>query len=126
MVSGRPTAPKHLSLISLIHKWSGTEEAASMKELFESLESLAIRGNWNGFERIQITVLKLTEVAKAFYISNPELHSTSIPWETLRSNFCTNLEMLEVSSNTLCYFKQPRNRKMKHLDNFWNGVADLL
>ena len=31
-----------------------------MKELFESLESLAIGGNWNGFERIQITVLKLT------------------------------------------------------------------
>jgi hypothetical protein len=32
--SGRPTAPKDLSLISLIAKWSGTEKSASVKKFF--------------------------------------------------------------------------------------------
>ena len=32
--SGRPTAPKDLSLISLIPKWSGTEKSVSVKEFF--------------------------------------------------------------------------------------------
>ena len=33
--SGRPTAPKDLSLISLIPKWSGTEKSVSVKQFFE-------------------------------------------------------------------------------------------
>jgi len=74
--SGRPTAPKDLSLISLIPKWSGTQKAISVKEFFELVESSAKIGNWSHFDKIQITVLKLTEIAKAFYSSNPELHST--------------------------------------------------
>ena len=30
--SGKPTAPKDLSLISLIPKWSGTENSVSVKD----------------------------------------------------------------------------------------------
>jgi len=32
--SGRSTAPKDFSLISLIPKWSGTEKSVSVKEFF--------------------------------------------------------------------------------------------
>jgi len=85
--SGRPTAPKDLSLISLIPKWSRTEKSVSVKEFFESVESSAIIGNWSQFDKIQITVLKLTEIAKAFYSSNSELHSTSISWENFKVKF---------------------------------------
>ena len=45
-----------------------------------SLESLAIIGKWIQIDKIQNTVLKLTEVAKALYSNNPQLHSTSISW----------------------------------------------
>jgi len=34
--SGRPTAPKDLSLMSLIPKWSGTEKSVSVEEYFDS------------------------------------------------------------------------------------------
>jgi len=51
------------------------------------VESSAIIGNWSDFDRIQIAVLKLTEVAKAFYSSNPELHSTRISWENFKVKF---------------------------------------
>ena len=43
--SGRPTAPKDFSLIFLIPKWSGTENSVSVKEFFESVESVATIGN---------------------------------------------------------------------------------
>lgn len=85
--SGRPTAPKDLSLISLIPKWSGTEKSVSVKEFFESVESSARIGNWSEFDKIQITVLKITEVAKAFYSSNPELHKADISWENFKAKF---------------------------------------
>jgi len=39
--SGRPTAPKNLSLISLIPRWSGTEKSVRVKEFFELVESSA-------------------------------------------------------------------------------------
>jgi len=51
------------------------------------VESSAIIGNWSEFDKIQITVLKITEVAKAFYSRNPELHSTSILWENFKAKF---------------------------------------
>ena len=37
--SRMPAAPKDLSLISLIPKWSGTEKSVTVKEFFESVES---------------------------------------------------------------------------------------
>jgi len=37
--SRMPTAPKDLSLISLIPKWPGTEKSVTVKEFFESAES---------------------------------------------------------------------------------------
>ena len=85
--SSRPTAPKDLSLISLLSKWSGTENSVSVKEFFESEESVATIGNWGESDKKHITVLKLTEAAKAFYSCNPELHSTSVSWEDLKTKF---------------------------------------
>jgi hypothetical protein len=76
--SGRATAPKDLSLISLIPKWTGTGKSVSAKEFLEIVESSARIGNWSESDKIQITVLKITEVAKVFYSGNPELHNTDI------------------------------------------------
>jgi len=124
--SGRPTAPKDLSVISLIPKWSGTEKSVSVMEFFESVESSAIIGNWSQFDKIQITVLKLTEVQRHFVAVTHNYTVQAFQGKTLWPNFCTDLEMSEVTSITLCSFRQPSNRKMKPLENFWTGVAHLL
>ena len=42
------------------------------------MELSTIIGNWSDFDKIKITVLKITEVAKAFYSGNPELRSTNV------------------------------------------------
>jgi hypothetical protein len=85
--SGRPTAPKDLSPISLIPKWSGTEKSVSVKEFFELVESSAKIGCWSDSDNTKITVLKITNVAKAFYSSNPQLHNTGISWENFKAKF---------------------------------------
>ena len=84
--SGRPTAPKDLSLISPYTQVI-RDRKVSVKEFFDSVESSAKIGNWSDFYKVQITALNLTEVAKVFYSSNPELHSASISWETFKAKF---------------------------------------
>jgi hypothetical protein len=49
VISGRPTAQKDLSLISLIPKWSGTEKSVSVKEFLEIVELSARIGRWSEF-----------------------------------------------------------------------------
>jgi len=51
------------------------------------VESSTIIGNWSRFYKIEVTVLKITEVAKAFYSRNPELHGTRISWENFKAKF---------------------------------------
>jgi hypothetical protein len=90
--SGRPTAPKDLSLISLIPRWSGTEKSVIVREFFELVESARI-GCWSESDNIQITILKLSDVAKIFYSCNPELQKVDISWKNFEAKFCTDLEM---------------------------------
>ena len=58
-----------------------------MKEFFELVESSARIGCWIEFDRIQITILKLSDVAKIFYSSNPELQKADISWENFKAKF---------------------------------------
>ena len=58
-----------------------------MNDFFELVESSTRIGSWGDFDNIQITVLKITEVAKAFYSSNPELHNAGISWENFKAKF---------------------------------------
>ena len=85
--SGRPTTAKDLSLVSLISKWSGTEKSVSVEEFFESVESSARIGYWSDPNKIQISILKISEVAKAFFNSSPELQKADIIWEDFKAKF---------------------------------------
>jgi len=87
VTSSRPTAPKDLSLISLIPRWSGTEKSVSVKEFFELVELSVRIGCWGEFDRIQITILKLSDVARIFYSSNLELQKADISWENFKAKF---------------------------------------
>jgi hypothetical protein len=90
--SDRPTVPKELSLISLIPRWSETEMSVSVKEFFFILVEPSARiGYLNEFDRIQITILKLLDVAKIFYSSNPELQKADISWENFKVNFFSQI-----------------------------------
>jgi len=109
--SGRPTVPNDLSLICLIPKWSGTETSISVDEYFELVESTAKIGNWSDSDRKQITVLKLTDVARAFYSSNRDLRSTTITWEDFKLKFLDRFR--DVRSDQYHFTKLQRARQLK-------------
>jgi hypothetical protein len=102
---------KDLYLVSLITKWSGTEKSVSAKEFFELVESSASIGNWSEFDKLQITVLKITEVAKAFYSSNPELHNRGISWENFKARFLYRFR--DVRSDQYHFMLLQRARQKK-------------
>ena len=110
--SSRSTAPKDLSLISLISKWSGKENSVRVKEFFESLESVAALGNCSETDKKQIMVLKLTEFANAFYSSNPELHGTSISWENFKAKFLHRFR--DVRNDQYHFMQLQTAKQQKH------------
>ena len=58
-----------------------------MKDFFDTVQSAAKIGNWSDSDKIRITVLKLTDVAKASYCSSVELQSADITWEAFKTRF---------------------------------------
>jgi len=75
------------------------------------VESSVIRGKWCEFDKIQIRVLKITEAAKAFYNSNPELHSTSISWENFKAKFLNRFR--DVRSDHYHFMQLQTTNQMK-------------
>jgi len=71
---------KMFSIVPLVWKWSGIYKAMSVNEFFffDTFESTAIRGNWSVSDVIRITVLKLTDLAKAFYGNCVELQGAEV------------------------------------------------
>jgi hypothetical protein len=69
-----PTVSKDLSLVSFIPKWSVTDKSVTVNEFFEIVDSTAKVGNWSEKDKIKISVLRLTDIAKSFYSGCIELH----------------------------------------------------
>jgi hypothetical protein len=81
-----------------------------VKEFFELVESSAKIGQWSEFDKIQITILKITDVAKAFYNSNPELHNTDISWKNFKVKF---LHRFREVKSVQYHFMQLQTAKQK-------------
>jgi hypothetical protein len=62
-------------------------EISTSSRFFEAIESTARVRNWTEADKIQIAILKLTDLAKAFYSGNLELHSPDIAWENFKVPF---------------------------------------
>lgn len=82
-----PQQTKDLSLLGLIPKRSGSDKAVSVKDFFDTVESTAGIGNWSDSDKIRITVLKLTDVAKAFYCSSRVLQNVNVTWDAFKATF---------------------------------------
>ena len=87
------------------------------------MESSAKIGNWSEFDKIQITVLKLTEVAKAFYSSNPELQNTAISWENFKAKFLHRFRDVRSDQYHFMKLQTAKQKSMKVYKNFWTGVV---
>jgi hypothetical protein len=68
-----------------VPKWAGTPKTAPLGEFIEAVETAARIGRWSEEDKVKLAALKLTDTAKAFYNSKPELHRQETKWETFKA-----------------------------------------
>ena len=82
-----PIVHKDLSLISVIPKWSGSDDTVTLEEFLESIESSGSIGQWTENDQREFAVLKLTGSAKLFYQCCDELHEQGATWQLFKEAF---------------------------------------
>jgi hypothetical protein len=78
------------------------------------VQSVAKIGNWNESDQKQAAILKLTDAARAFYSSNPDLHSQTISWGDFKKKFQQRFR--EVRSDQYLFGRLQRARQQKDED----------
>ena len=75
------------SLISVIPKWSGSDDTVTLVEFIESIESSGRIGRWTENNQREVTILKLTGSEKLFYQCCDELHEQGATWQLFKEAF---------------------------------------
>ena len=101
--SGMHTVHKDLSLISLVPKWSGGENATPLEEFLASIDRAALLGKWQDKDCMSIAVLRLADPAKAFYNACTELHTEDASWQDFKGAFRERFS--DVHSDQYHYMK---------------------
>ena len=78
---------KDLSLISVIPKWSVSDNTVTLEEFLESIESSGRIERWIENDQREVTVLKLTGCTKLFYQCCDELHEKGATWQLFKEAF---------------------------------------
>jgi hypothetical protein len=64
---GDPTVHKDLSLVSLVHRWTGTDSASPLEEFLNSIDSAAELGRWTAQDCVRVATLKIAGATRSFY-----------------------------------------------------------
>jgi len=84
---GTPTIHKDLSLRSLIPKLSGSETGIPLEEFPSSIESYHRMGLWQDADKLEIVILRLSDVAEQFCNGCLELHVPGVTWQKFKDVF---------------------------------------
>jgi len=82
-----PIVHKDMSLISVIPKWSGSDDTVTLEEFLESIGSSGRLGRWTENDQREVAVLKLTGSAKLFHQWCDELHEQGATWQLFKKAF---------------------------------------
>jgi hypothetical protein len=113
----RPPVTKDLSLVGMVPKWSGTDKAVPLHEFFELLESTARVGNWAQEDLIRIAAVRLTDVARIFYIGALELHGNDVTWTTFKNAFYQSFRDVRTDQFHFTQLNQLNKEKMSRHKN---------
>jgi len=69
-----PIVHNDLSLVSVIPKWSGSDDTGTLNEFLESIESSGRKGRLTENDQREVAGLRLTGSAKLFYRCCDKLH----------------------------------------------------
>ena len=110
-------------MVSLVPKWSGAESAISLEEFFSSIEGSAKIGHWAETDCLQVAVLKLTETARTFYFSCPELHGETVTWHTFKAIFRERFKDVRTDQFHYMQLQTARQRRNEGPQEFALGVG---
>ena len=83
----RPSVTKDMSLVSLVSQWTGTDKGALLNQFFEAIDIAALIGCWSEADMVQLAILRLSNIARAFYDGTRELHDRNITWANFKAIF---------------------------------------
>jgi len=111
MPVGTPTVHKHLSLITLVPKWTGTDAAITLGEFISRIEISARIGKWEEADKVEIALLKLAGSAKTFYKVCSEFHADGLNWQEFKTVFRNRYK--DVHKDQYHYMKLQTARQAK-------------
>ena len=122
----RRSAAKDLSLVTLVPKWGGADNAPPLAEFFEAIEGTAKIGNWTEADKIQVCVLRLTDNARDFYRATPELKDPNVTWDNFKAHFQTRFRDVRTAQYHFTQLHQARQQKNESRASSWIGVKSWL
>jgi len=106
----RRSAAKDLSLVTLVPKWGGADNANPLAEFFEAIEGTAKIRNWTEADKIQVCVLRLTDNVRDFYRATPELKDPNVTWEIFKAQFLNIFRDVRTAQYHFTQLQQARQR----------------
>jgi hypothetical protein len=121
----RDPITKDLSLVSLVPKWTGTMGTAPLSEFFEAVETAAHVGRWSEADKVSLAALRLSDAAKVFYNSKPELHQPGVRWEVFKSALSTRFRDVRGDQFHYTQFHSARRRRDESPTSFADRLRSL-
>jgi hypothetical protein len=121
----RRAAPKDLSLVALVPKWSGADPAVPITRFFAAIEGSARIGNWTDADKVQVCTLKLSGEAHEFYWSTAEMRDPTISWQDFKDHFLTRFRDVRPPQYHYSQLQLARQRKDETPREFLDRVGVL-
>jgi hypothetical protein len=114
-----------MSLIALVPKWAGTNKAISLKEFFDTIESMARIGNGSSEDMVRIATLRLTDIARTFYNGTLELHDQNITWTAFKAAFHARFRDVRTDQYHFTQLQMARQRKDQSVQEYADRCRSL-
>jgi hypothetical protein len=118
-------APKDISLVTLVPKWSGTESAIPITQFFDAIEGAATMGNWTAADKFEVCGLKLTDNAGEFYKSNPDLRQAGITWQEIKTKLLRRFRDVRTDQYHHTALHKAIQKKNETPQEFYDGFRIL-
>jgi hypothetical protein len=116
---------KDLSLVSLVPKWAGTLSSEPLSEFIEAVETAADVGRWSNEDKVRIATLKLTDAAKAFYNTTPELQGKKVTWEAFKKSLRDRFRDVRTEQFHYAQLRAARQHRDEEISAFADRLRGL-
>jgi len=123
--STTPIVHKDLSLISVIPKWSVSDDTVTLEEFLETIESSGRIVRWTDKDQGFVAVLKLTGSAKSFYQFCDELHVQGANWQLFKEAFSQRYRDVHTDQYHFTKLQTAKQGRNKSPQQFFRSLQEF-